>query len=535
MAFVQAMNQPTSQKKGVNGADVYDTTNDERVDLFTMLSRGLQSSYMEKCIQAIYCTLDTEKVKDLWIMAFQTRDIRGGKGERKLFYQLFAELAEIDHLTATKMLCLIPEYGCWRDLWEIYVTAPLLQFPILKLVEASYLKNVHHYRLDELSKMDLLPKWLPREKSKTYPGLARKIAQFLYKGETERKALILYRMMCSAMNRDLKTVEIDMCGKSWKKIMPERVPGRCLKNCDKAFLNLKDDSEDLRYPDDEDRMECRAHFKEFLEEVKAGKKKAHGANVVMPHELVMKSSGTSPDQQDLVQAQWDSIRAETAKEGGLGKCVPMCDFSGSMSGIPMEVSRALGILISEVNHPLFKDHILTFDSTPTWHSFAGLTTLKQKLQSMNYIGQGTSTDFYKACQLILQKMIKSRVPVGEEPEDLIVITDMGFDQAIDNRYGRTQAWETQMNRIRREFQEAGEKLYGMGKGWKAPRIVIWNVRAEFKDFHATADQEGVVQLSGWSPSILKALQKGGVQVQTPYQGMRQILDDARYDPVRALL
>jgi len=31
---------------------------------------------------------------------------------------------------------------------------------------------------------------------------------------------------------------------------------------------------------------------------------------------------------------------------------------------------------------------------------------------------------------------------------------------------------------------------------------------------------------------LKALQKGGIQVQTPYQGMRAILDDERYDPVR---
>ena len=57
------------------------------------------------------------------------------------------------------------------------------------------------------------------------------------------------------------------------------------------------------------------------------------------------------------------------------------------------------------------------------------------------------------------------------------------------------------------------------------------VSITFIDFHAKADQEGVVQLSGWSPSILKALQKG-VEVQTPYEGMRSILDDARYDAVR---
>jgi hypothetical protein len=536
MAFVQAMNQI---KKGVNGADVNTTTNDERVDLFTMLTRGLEPSYMEKCIQAIYQSCDMERIQDLWVMVFQTRDIRGGKGERQLFYQLLTILAEVDMAMTEKVLALIPEYGCWRDLWEIHSRVRSLRYPILDLVKKEYLKNVAHYRLDQPSKMNLLPKWLPREKSKTYPGLARAIACHVYPEESVRKALIVYRLMCSAMNRDLKTVEIDMCGKSWKRITPEKVPGRCLKNCDKAFLNEKmessGDDPELRFPDDEDRMECRAHFKEFLEDIKAGKKKAHGANVVMPHELVVKtdSHGISVDQQDLIQAQWDSIREETAKAGGLGKCVPMCDFSGSMSGTPMEVSKALGILISEVNHPLFKDHILTFDSTPTWHSFAKLKTLKQKLKSMNRVGQGTSTDFYKACRLILDRMVLRNVPVGEEPEDLIVITDMGFDQAM-NPYGHTSTWETQLTRIRREFQLAGEGLYGAGKGWKAPRIVIWNVRAEFKDFHATADQEGVVQLSGWSPSILKALQKGGVQVQTPYDGMRQILDDTRYDPVREL-
>jgi hypothetical protein len=385
--------------------------------------------------------------------------------------------------------------------------------------------------------MNLLPKWLPREKSKTYPGLARAIACHIYPEDSVRKAMIVYRLMCSAMNRDLKTVEIDMCGKTWKNITPEKVPGRCLKNCDKAFLNEKVDSTgdepELRFPDDEDRMECRAHFKEFLEEVKSGKKKAHGANVVMPHELVVKteSDGISKDQHDLIQAQWNSIREETAKAGGLGKCVPMCDFSGSMAGTPMEVSKALGILISEVNHPLFKDHILTFDSVPTWHSFAKLTTLKQKLRSMNYIGHGTSTDFYKACQLVLQRMVCGKVPVGEEPEDLIVLTDMGFDEASDCS---SDTWTTQLTLIQDAFHQAGEEVWGVGKGWKPPRIVIWNLRAEYNDFHAKADQEGVLQLSGWSPSVLKVLQTKGIQPETPEQGLRAVLDDCRYDPVRAI-
>jgi hypothetical protein len=184
-------------------------------------------------------------------------------------------------------------------------------------------------------------------------------------------------------------------------------------------------------------------------------------------------------------------------------------------------------LISEINHPAFRDHILTFDAVPQWHSFVGKKTVQEKLATLRNCGQGLNTDFYKACRCVLDRMVKYKVPVGEEPEDLIVITDMGFDDASAcHPSSVSQSWESQLQRIRREFKEAGE--------WKPPRIVIWNVRAAYKDFHATADQEGVVQLSGWSPSMLKALQKG-IQVQTPYQGMRSVLDDARYDAVRAQL
>jgi hypothetical protein len=139
---------------------------------------------------------------------------------------------------------------------------------------------------------------------------------------------------------------------------------------------------------------------------------------------------------------------------------------------------------------------------------------------------------------IVDKMKEAKVPVGEEPDDLIVLTDMGFDAASkENSYysrssSKTPVWDTQIQQIRDEFKKAGEEVWGEGNGWKSPRIVIWNLQAKYKDFHAKADQEGVVQLSGWSPSMLKALQKGGIQVMTPYMGMRAILDDERYDEVR---
>lgn len=546
MAFVQAMN---ALKLGANGADVYTEigVGDDRVSLFTMLNRGLEADYIQQHVHTIHARNDTEWMHDLWVMAFQTRDIRGGKGERKLFYQFIESLYQVNPAETAKMLSLVPEYGCWRDLWEIWQWIPALEPAILELVRKTFVDNVNFMRLGPSvehpeRRMSLLGKWLPREKSKSFPGLAKKIAQYIYRSElVPNKQMMYYRTMCSEMNRHLKTVEIDMCHKSWAQISPEAVPGRCLKIHDKAFLNeptkKQASGNELRFPDDEDRMECRAHFQEFVEGLKAGTKKAHGANVVLPHELVVKTEDhtTSADQHAIIQAQWDGIREETVKGGGLGKSVAMCDFSGSMHGIPMEVSRALGILISEITHPAFRDHILTFDAVPQWHSFVGKKTLKTKLASLRGCGQGLNTDFYKACQCIIERMVQNKVPVGEEPEDLIVITDMGFDAASSPRSSSStlSAWETQLVRIRREFQEAGEKLWGTGCGWTPPRIVIWNVRAEYKDFHAKADEDGVVQLSGWAPSMLKALQTG-VKVQTPYEGMRCILDDARYDAVREL-
>jgi hypothetical protein len=97
---------------------------------------------------------------------------------------------------------------------------------------------------------------------------------------------------------------------------------------------------------------------------------------------------------------------------------------------------------------------------------------------------------------------------------------MGFDAAAEYE---SLDWETHFDRIHRKFTDAG---------YTPPRIVCWNLRAEYKDFHATVNQKGVVQLSGWSPAVLKAIQGEGIKVQTPYEGFRKLMDNERYDPVR---
>jgi hypothetical protein len=94
--------------------------------------------------------------------------------------------------------------------------------------------------------------------------------------------------------------------------------------------------------------------------------------------------------------------------------------------------------------------------------------------------------------------------------------------------------------IHEAFKRAGEDIWGLLEdgglgGWTPPRIVIWNVSASCSDFHATADTEGVIMLSGWSPSLFKVLTEEGARVQTPAEALRIQLDDARYEPIRERL
>jgi hypothetical protein len=125
------------------------------------------------------------------------------------------------------------------------------------------------------------------------------------------------------------------------------------------------------------------------------------------------------------------------ESGTLANTLAMCDFSGSMSGDPLHVSMALGLIIASCNTGIFKDRILTFDSVPTLHKFR-TTTLIGRVNEVRNLGQGLSTDFQAAYNLVLHTLKKHAVPVGQEPTDLIVLTDMGWDEACS--YGQQSSY-----------------------------------------------------------------------------------------------
>jgi hypothetical protein len=544
---------------------------DVLVPLFAMLVRSGENGMRESLREML---ADASKAKqlgrDLFVMAFQTRDIRGGKGERDLFYHMFLTLGLYFPSVLCKMIPLIPEYGCWRDMWNIWnlvgtdVYGKNLEWraqvrgAIDDVVVAQFRKDWAAFEGSGSQSLSILAKWMPRENGAN-DFLSIHYADVLFPDIAEvddrRRA---YRKACSAMNKHLQTVEQRMCNGSWATITPEHVPGRCMARKKRAFLNLAPRFKyipgsvtelsdgrrrftkghlherksptalnEIRHPANADRMACRETFVAFGGKVARGEATIKGAKVVMPHELVHDiRRGVVPDEEKaIIEGQWKAILEDMRAKGMLKGIVPLCDFSGSMSGIPMEVCMALGILISELAEGAFSNRVITFDSTPTWVSFEGMTTLAEKTRTCARAPWGTSTNFQAACSLVLDTLIENEVPPESAPKDMLVLTDMGFDAACGNGsvFKTKDGWKTHVEMIRESFSAHGDV---------APRIIIWTLRDAFKPFNAKATEEGVVTLSGWSPAILEALQNGNLNVRTSLDGVRAILDVARYDAVR---
>ena len=594
---------------GAKGSDVYSAdafkgVGDKMVALSALLTRGISPTTVETAVKAIteLSAGTSEVIEHLMVLAFQTRDIRGGKGERDASKHIFEALVKNPatcHVTLD-LLDLVPEYGCWQDLFKL----PREFLPRVKQIVAKQFYNdeaaitaYNAAKANEVAgwggeqppqkpKVSLLAKWLPREGQ---PGVVDMVCALVPGTMMHGTRMKYYRKRVSAVNKFLQTVEVQMCAKNWEEIVPASVPGRAVKKYVKAFLNEKATTKKgerapskgtLRHPDDPLRMACRQHFQEHFSKTAKGEVKAKGADTLFPHEVVKKASlliatekiqahypkwhrdGDSEDECDQDETEGEAERnhlrgvwsamVEKAKEGGgLGRSLAMCDFSGSMmsSGsngdTPYWVSMALGLLISEVTTEEFKNTFLTFDSTPQMHTLPeGDLLTKLKSFEPGRLAQGTSTDFQKAMDLVLAQCKAKRVKPGQEPENLIVLTDMAWDQACGsseqgyytgNSYRnvvKTEGWQTHVEMIREAFKRAGEDMWGEGQGLKMPTIVIWNIAATCHDFHATAKTPGVVMLSGWSPSLFKVLQTKGVVEMSPTDALMIQLEDPRYDMVR---
>jgi hypothetical protein len=562
----------------VKGSDVYTSAGvgDARVALSTQLVRGADAASIAAQVKALLSSGSNQMITDAIVMAFHARDVRGGKGERRIFYEMLRAVHEVNPSLAESVLSLVPEYGSWGDIFTLATKIPGLKKAVLN--EAGMQLTVDEIKVDLSGNapISLVAKWAPRE-GKGGDVLARDFAHHLFstptpgKGVKHSSIMTAYRKRLAKLNAYLKTVETYECAGRWDEIEPKRVPARARELKKAAYLNEpvrhpKGLEPTLRHPSDEKRMACREHFQAFFAAAAKGEVKISGADTLYPHELVRKAwrlletDTMTADDANSLNAVWDQMVAKasgsaTGSGGGLGSSLFMCDFSGSMmmatpgNDDPYFVSLAMGLLGSAAAAGSFQGRFLTFDSKPQWCVLPRqATTLTEQLAYLHknrQLGQGMSTDFQAAGEEIIRQLKADRAPAGAAPKNLIVVTDMGFDQACSSsqasRYTgntyrhnvQTAPQQTHAQMLREAFRRASEDVHGDPDAWPAPRIVIWNVAAQYSSNHqARADEEGVLTLSGWSPSLFQVLCEEGPRAITPLEVLRLQLDAPRYDAVR---
>jgi hypothetical protein len=293
-----------------------------------------------------------------------------------------------------------------------------------------------------------------------------------------------------------------------------------------AFLNIKvDGSMDLaRHPLDQDRVDASHKFVLVSTEGKLNGKQLY------PHELVRDLSGHGDvAKQFIAKSLWPKVvqnvinqiqerrkelselQAQDAAEllGGMGvqpgNILCMSDVSASMTGEPMHVSIALGILCSEIASPAFKDLVMTFSERPTLISLADCEgDIMRKVSKVRDMHWGMSTDFHKAMECIVTIVLEKKLTQSEIPT-LLVVSDMQFNEASATGNKTQEAHRL----IEQRFAQIGKELHGTPL--LPPTIVYWNVRSATVGFPAKANVPGVVLMSGFSPALLKFVFSGEIE------------------------
>ena len=398
---------------------------------------------------------------------FYMRDVRGGQGIREPFRVVVKDLAT-KQVLSREFVYWIAHYGRWDD-----------TFALLDTQSQDNLRTVLALELSLGNK--LLAKWMPREKS-SKKALAKKLRKLLGLSAKD------YRKLLSG---NTEVVETLMCSNQWGDINYAHVPSQA----------------GLKYKDAFARRDGE-RYTEYLEQVAQGNQNIN-ASTLYPHQLVEKCFDGNYDA--TVQALWENL--PNYLEGNDQTILPVVDVSGSMSGLPILVAIALGIYLSERNGGRYKNKFLTFSESPQWASVPN-GSLELKAEKVRLADWGMSTNLESIFDLVLKMSFDSSTVV---PDKIIILTDMEFNQAMD-----TEPDATFFEKMQKKYDSCGAKM---------PTLIFWNLASRSSDnYPVRASTNGTMLVSGFSPSIMTHILKGGGEI-TPFQLMCQVLGSDRYSQI----
>lgn len=475
-----------------NGAAAWRSTGSDCLDLFASIG-ALRGSDDEDII-ARFVRAYTEDADIAMKLLFFARDVRGGLGERRVFRTLLRWLARSEPAAAQKNLRHVAEYGRWDDL--LCVAGTPCWREALRLIREQLERD--REALKGGGAVSLLGKWLPSPNASSREAAAqgRRLARALGLSEAE------YRKTLSALRARLRIIENNLREKDYS-FDYEKQPSRALFKYRQAF-----------------RRNDQERYSRFLSDSRQGKVRLHAAQVA-PYELAAPClkpwdrKALSPEEKASMNAAWEALPDWSGDENTLA----VVDTSGSMYGsclhnapLPAAVAFSLGLYVAERNRGAFRNHFIEFSNRPQLIELKG-ESFADRLQYAASFCEVANTDLEAVFRLILDTAVRRGLPQSELPAQLIIISDMEFDQCVDNSSA------TVFEAARRQYAEQGYAL---------PRIVFWNVDSRRGHQPVRQNEQGVTLVSGVTPRIFSMIAGGNF---SPYTLMMEVLGGERYAPI----
>ena len=484
-----------------NGAVGYATTKHDLLDMnFKVASYRHMST--DQMIHDFVGALNQDfELAIAWL--FYVRDVREGLGERRLFRTLFKYLAESHPATAAKLVGYIGEYGRYDDLMELLDTA--VHQDVMKVIVTTLTSDIENMKAGK--SISLLAKWMPSNNTSSHVTVARaKILQKALKLSPKE-----YRKMLASLRNYLNVVECDMSANNWSEINYEAVPSKANLIYKKAFLKHDE-----------------ARRLEYLAKLEKGEAKINSA-AAFPHDIDHKYSkgnggwgyslATKVD--PTLEAMWKAL-----PDMGIENTIVVADGSGSMtctvdnsSGVTaLEVANALAVYTAERCRGEFKNTYITFSSRPQLVHLNGRTLLDNLREAARH-NEVANTNIEATFDLILKTAVDGHMAQEDLPKNVLIISDMEFDSATSQGWGRSSVNANLFEQIKRKFAAAG---------YKVPRLIFWNVNSRSCTIPVKENDLGVALVSGFSVNILKMVMSDRMD---PWMLLVDTLVSARYAPI----
>lgn len=494
----EELNEQDNYSLTENGAVGYKSSKSALVDINYKVA-SLRNSDEDEIV-ALFNEAFRENKEYALKWLFFARDIREGLGERRLFRVCYKRLFELDNILFKQNLHNIAEYGRWDDLISLIGISCDSDEYIGNMIREQLEEDIRNCEANK--PISLLAKWMPSENasSRQTKTLARQLMKLL--NISPRK----YRLMLSRLRSHSNVVETQMCNNEWNEIDYEKVP---------SLANLKYKDAFMKHD-----MERRL---DYLASVSKGEKKLN-MKVATPVDVVTKYCDRRKirDFDPTLELAWKNLKDIMVED-----TLVVADGSGSMltrvSGdtTALDVANALAIYTSEHNSGVYKNKYITFSSKPRFVDFSKANSLCEKIQIAQRYSEVSNTNIEAVFDLILQTAIKNRIPQNKMVKNILIISDMEFDEAQTIwRSSEPVLTQPLFDLIKRRYSDAGYAL---------PKLIFWNVNSRTKTIPLVENELGVALVSGFSQNVLKMVMTNNLN---PYDILIEAITSPRYDAIK---